>query len=103
MDGHGEEEHWAEEPRLEYCDGGGVVEREEKVERNHIHPHPVLAGKGEMMMMMHMYDEMYKVYFSPIVTYAADTWTMTKRDESRLQAAEMKFLRSMLQKTSRKK
>ena len=44
---------------------------------------------------------MYKAYYVPIMTYAAETWTITQRDESRVQAAEMKFLRSMVQKTRR--
>ena len=44
---------------------------------------------------------MYEAYYVPIMTYAAETWTMTQRDESRVQAAEMKFLRSMVQKTRR--
>ena len=41
---------------------------------------------------------MYKAYYVPIMTYAAETWTITQRDESRVQAAEMKFLRSMVKK-----
>ena len=42
---------------------------------------------------------MYKVYYVPILTYAAETWTLTSRQESRIQASEMKFLRSMIGKT----
>ena len=37
------------------------------------------------------------------MTYAAGTWTITKRDESRIQAAEMKFLRGIIGKTRRDK
>ena len=44
---------------------------------------------------------MYKAYYVPVMKYAAEIWTMTQRDESRVQAAEMKFLRSMVQKTRR--
>ena len=36
---------------------------------------------------------MYKMYYCPILTYAAETWTLTKRQENRIQASEMKFLR----------
>ena len=42
---------------------------------------------------------MYKMYYCPILTFAAETWTLTKRQENRIQASEMKFLRSMLGKT----
>ena len=44
---------------------------------------------------------MYKMYYSPILTYAAETWTMTRREESKIQASEMRFLRSMIGKTRR--
>ena len=42
---------------------------------------------------------MYKTYFVPILTYAAETWAEGSRERSRIQAAEMKFLRSMVRKT----
>lgn len=41
---------------------------------------------------------MYKSYFIPVLTYAAETWTYTKREISSLQATEMKFLRGTLRK-----
>ena len=44
-------------------------------------------------------ETLYKSYYEPILTYAAGTWTMTERDKSRIQAAEMKFCRSLLGKT----
>uniref|UniRef100_A0A1W7R9N5 Endonuclease-reverse transcriptase HmRTE-e01 n=1 Tax=Hadrurus spadix TaxID=141984 RepID=A0A1W7R9N5_9SCOR len=44
---------------------------------------------------------LYKAYYIPILTYSSATWTLGKREESRLQAAEMKFLRSMVGKTKR--
>ena len=44
---------------------------------------------------------LYKAYFIPIMTYASETWTVTRREESKIQASEMKFLRSMLGKTRR--
>lgn len=44
---------------------------------------------------------LYKTYFTPILTYASETWTMTRKEESKVQASEMKFLRSMLGKTRR--
>lgn len=36
----------------------------------------------------------YKVIAIPTCLYGSETWTMTKRDISRLQAAEMRFLRA---------
>ena len=42
---------------------------------------------------------MFNSYFIPILTYGIETCTLTKRDSSRLQASEMKFLRSIIQKT----
>jgi hypothetical protein len=44
---------------------------------------------------------LYKTYFIPILTYAAETWTMGDREESQIQAAEMRFLRSTVGKTRR--
>lgn len=44
---------------------------------------------------------LYKTYFIPILTYAAETWTMGEREESQIQAAEMRFLRSMVGMTKR--
>jgi hypothetical protein len=38
------------------------------------------------------------VYFKKILLYEAETWTCTKREESKLQAAGMKFLRGMVKK-----
>ena len=48
---------------------------------------------------------MYKSYFKPVLTYASETWTWTKRNMSRIQVIEMKFLqgRPMIQKTIRDK
>ncbi|XP_049797496.1 uncharacterized protein LOC126214895 [Schistocerca nitens] len=42
---------------------------------------------------------MYKNYYVPIVTYDGETWTMTERDWSRLQAEEIKFLIAVKGKT----
>jgi hypothetical protein len=39
---------------------------------------------------------MYKMYFTPILTYASVTWLVGGKERSQLQAAEMKFLRSVL-------
>jgi hypothetical protein len=38
---------------------------------------------------------MFKMYFVPILTYGAVTWTMGGCEERKIQAAEMKFLRSV--------
>ena len=46
--------------------------------------------------------KMYKTYFQTILIYEAKTRTMTKKDSSRIQGSEMKFLRSMLGKTTRR-
>ena len=42
-------------------------------------------------------------YFKPTLTYASETWTLIKKDKSRIQAAEMRFLRSIVQKTRQDK
>jgi hypothetical protein len=41
------------------------------------------------------------VYFNKILLYGAETWTCSKREESKLQAVEMKFLRAIVGKTRR--
>ncbi|KAL1447116.1 hypothetical protein WDU94_005460 [Cyamophila willieti] len=43
----------------------------------------------------------FQTYYIPILTYGAETWVMKTREESRVQAAEMRFLRSMIGKTRR--
>jgi hypothetical protein len=40
----------------------------------------------------------YKVYFKKILLYGAESWTCTKREESKIQAMEMKFLRKIVGK-----
>lgn len=42
---------------------------------------------------------MYKLYYVPSVLYGAESWRMTEREWSRLQAGEMRFLRSIKGKT----
>lgn len=44
---------------------------------------------------------MYSLYYMPMVLYGAETWKMTERDWSRLQAGEMRFLRAIKGKTRR--
>jgi hypothetical protein len=39
------------------------------------------------------------VYFKNILLYGAETWSRSKREESKLQAVEMKFLRRIARKT----
>lgn len=38
----------------------------------------------------------YKTYYVPILTYGAKTWVMKNRDKSRMQACDMRFLRSSI-------
>jgi hypothetical protein len=38
---------------------------------------------------------LYKMYFLPILTYGAVTWAIGEKEKSHLQAAQMKFLRSV--------
>jgi len=38
---------------------------------------------------------LYKTYYVPILTYGAVTWTVGGKEESQLEAAQMKFLRSI--------
>lgn len=46
---------------------------------------------------------MFKTYYVPITTYAGETWRLTERQWSRLQAGEMRFLRAIKGKTRRDK
>jgi hypothetical protein len=39
---------------------------------------------------------LFKVYFIPILTYGVVSWTMSWKEKSLIQGAEMKFVRSML-------
>ena len=39
--------------------------------------------------------EFYKVVARPSLLYGSETWVTTKRDMTRLEAAEMRFLRSV--------
>jgi hypothetical protein len=43
----------------------------------------------------------YEVYFKKILLYGAETWTCTKREESKIQATEIKFLTAIMGKTDR--
>jgi hypothetical protein len=47
--------------------------------------------------------DVYKVYFKKILLYEAESMTCTKKEESKIQAMEMKFLRGILGKTRRNK
>ena len=38
----------------------------------------------------------YKTYFKPVLTYASDTLTYSKKELNRIQATEMKFLRGIV-------
>jgi hypothetical protein len=39
--------------------------------------------------------QFYEVVVSPALLYGSETWVTTKRDTTRLEAAEMRFLRSV--------
>jgi hypothetical protein len=43
------------------------------------------------------------VYFKKILLCGVEIWTSTKREESKIQAIEMKFLRLIMGKTKRKR
>jgi hypothetical protein len=45
--------------------------------------------------------DIYKVYFKTILLHGAESWTCTKREESKIQAMEMKFLREIIGKSRR--
>jgi hypothetical protein len=47
--------------------------------------------------------DIHKVYFKKFCYYGAESWTCTKKEESKIQAMEMKFLRGILGKTRRDK
>jgi hypothetical protein len=41
----------------------------------------------------------YKVYFKTILLHGAETWTCIKRDESKIQMTDKKFLTARMEKT----
>jgi hypothetical protein len=43
----------------------------------------------------------YRVYFKMTLLYGEETWMCTKREEIKIQATEIKFLRAILGKTMR--
>jgi hypothetical protein len=45
--------------------------------------------------------DIYKVYFKKNLLHGAESWTCTKREESKIQAMEMKFLREIIGKSRR--
>jgi len=45
----------------------------------------------------------YKVVARPTLLYGSEAWVTTKRDMTRLEAAEMRFLRSGVHKTRENK
>jgi hypothetical protein len=42
-----------------------------------------------------------KVYFKQILAFNAETWTFIKKNESKIQTVNMKYLRSIKRKTKR--
>ena len=51
--------------------------------------HRILKGKARKETEL----KFYKTMAIPLVTYGSEVWTTTKRDDSRIQASEMRFLR----------
>ena len=45
----------------------------------------------------------YKVVARPTLLYGSETWVSTKRDMTRLEAAEMRFLRSVKIRQNKKR
>jgi hypothetical protein len=45
--------------------------------------------------------DILKIYFKGILLYGTEAWTTTKREDSRIQAMEMKFFRAILNKTNK--
>jgi hypothetical protein len=45
--------------------------------------------------------DIYKVYLKKILLHGAESWTCTKREESKIQAMKMKFLREIIGETRR--
>lgn len=41
---------------------------------------------------------MYKFYYAPILNFANKAWTVTSREESGIQACDVKYLRSVIGK-----
>jgi hypothetical protein len=50
-----------------------------------------LAGKVRKETLLRF----YKIMAMPTLLYGSECWTLTKRQKSRLEAAEMRFLRSV--------
>lgn len=44
---------------------------------------------------------MYKTYYVLIITYAAETWTMTEKSWNRIKSGEMKFLKGVVGRSRR--
>jgi hypothetical protein len=51
----------------------------------------ILAGKVRKETLLRF----YKIMAIPTLLYGSECWTLTKRQKSRLEAAEMRFLRSV--------
>src|SRR5678816_3343095 len=61
--------------------------------------YPILKDK---YMKKEVKREIYEGVLKPILLYGAETWSMTEREESRIQTAEMNVLRTVIGKTRRK-
>jgi hypothetical protein len=47
--------------------------------------------------------DIFEIYFKRILLYGAETWTTTKRQDSKIQAMEMKFFRAISNKEGQDK
>lgn len=56
-------------------------------------------GKKEVSMRAKV--TVYKTVFLPIISYSSESWTLSKKLESKIQAMEMRYLRKILGKTRR--
>ncbi|KAJ4451178.1 hypothetical protein ANN_02620 [Periplaneta americana] len=76
-----------------------LQENEEKLQENKAELHALHSSRIRTLRNKTRKDtqiKLYKVMAIPTGLYASETWTLKEKDRSRLQAAEMRFLRSVV-------
>lgn len=79
--------------------GNDISYDRDKDINNKLHKYQIMCGiinrtlKNKVRTETKM--KFYKVVAAPVLLYGSETWTTTAKDESRIQASEMKFLRQV--------